>query len=174
MTCSFVDKLIAKILFHDYLNRLIANQAFDDWYWRFGVCGMVIVFTLLLNIIGVEAVGKFSILLAIFSIGPFILMIIGGATSVRGELLLKEKSTIDWPVFISVLLWSLNGWDCMGNIAGSVHNPQRTYPLGMTISVALVMLTNAVPIAIGSCLDTDWDSWQEGQFPLIAQHVTLF
>jgi len=113
--------------------------------------------------------------LAILSVGPFIVMIIGGLATGQVErnyeLLLRRKDDIDWPVFISILLWALNGWDCMGNIASHVKNPKRTYPIGMTLCVILVMLSNVLPIAFGACIDLDWDSWQEGEFPIIANHL---
>lgn len=130
-------------------------------------------FLCFLNIMGVEIIGKFSILFAIIILGPFVLLVARGIPDIQWNLFIQTKnlSDMNWPIFMSIVLWSYNGWDSMGNIAASIKKPRRTFPLAMIICVLLVVITTLFPIAIGLCIDKDWNNWKTPYFPKVAKEV---
>jgi amino acid transporter len=67
----------------------------------------------------------------------------------------------DWGLFVSTMLWSYTGWDCLGCIAGEVHDPSRTYIRGSMLTIVFVTVTYAVPVLAGVQKHPDVWTWDE-------------
>ncbi len=63
---------------------------------------------------------------------------------------------------VLVAIWNYMGWDNASTIAGEVERPQRTYPLAMFLTVALVALTYVVPVAAVAHTGLDPRGWSTG------------
>ena len=46
-----------------------------------------------------------------------------------------------------VALWNYMGWDNASTVAGEVDNPQKTYPRGIMLALAAIVLCYTIPIA---------------------------
>jgi amino acid transporter len=120
---------------------------------------------------GIDIVERLSVILTILFMIPFVLMFFWGIPELDGSYLRQTADDIQWPVFLAIILWSIDGCDSMGNIAGNVKNLNRNYPIGMILSVFLMIITNVIPIISGVCLKTDWQDWESGDWPNVARQL---
>jgi amino acid transporter len=65
---------------------------------------------------------------------------------------------------VMVAIWNYMGWDNASTIAREVDRPERTYPLAMIITVALVALTYLLPVAGASAAGIDPSAWSTGSW----------
>jgi amino acid transporter len=63
---------------------------------------------------------------------------------------------------ILIAMWNCMGWDNASTIAAEVDRPQRNYPLGMGIAVALVTLTYLVPVGVAARTGIAPSLWHTG------------
>jgi len=68
-------------------------------------------------------------------------------------------------------MWNNSGWDTVGALAAETICPQKTYPRAMFITTILVIFTYLIPIMITICLDTNWNSWEDGDFETFAYEI---
>lgn len=88
---------------------------------RFAVTGGILFITMCLNIRGVNIVGAASAVFAAIALSPFILMSLYGVQFIRWEYITASNHHPNWSAFLPVMLWSLNGWDGVGNVAANVQ-----------------------------------------------------
>ncbi|RYY38710.1 APC family permease [archaeon] len=138
----------------------------------------VLAIALVLNCFGLDAVSSAASLLTIFIMLPFLALPIVAAAShstfVPSAMLpaaTPPNFTANWSVFLSALLWNMQGWTGVGNMAAEVHNPQKVYPRGVMLAVVLVTASYAFSIICGVMLHPDMSDWEEGYFVQIARDV---
>lgn len=120
---------------------------------------------------GVQLVGRMAVLFTLLVLAPFVVMAVVGAPQVNVASWTVRPDTVEWGVFLSVLLWNTCGWDNAGCCAGEVENPELTYPRAMIVAVLLVTLAYLVPLAVGVGVNTQWGEWKEGYFPTVASQI---
>jgi amino acid transporter len=59
---------------------------------------------------------------------------------------------------------NFRGWDNASTFAGEVDRPQRTYPLAILGTVALVTLTYLIPVAAAQHAGLDASAWKTGSW----------
>ena len=166
--CSFADNALYPVMFVDYLAYLRGGMS--PWErWSIGVS--VVSAMTWLNIRGIRLVGLTSMIFTLLVLAPFAVLVVFGAPHVEPSVWLSRAGAIDWAVLLSVLLWNTSGWDNAGCCAGEVKNPQRTYPRAMAGAVVLVTLAYLLPVAVGIGVDSNWSSWREGYFPIVAARI---
>ena len=166
--CSFADNALYPVMFVDYLAYLRGGMS--PWErWSIGVS--VVSAMTWLNIRGIRLVGLTSMIFTLLVLAPFAVLVVFGAPHVEPSVWLSRAGAIDWAVLLSVLLWNTSGWDNAGCCAGEVKNPQRTYPRAMAAAVVLVTLAYLLPVAVGIGVDSNWSSWREGYFPIVAARI---
>jgi hypothetical protein len=79
---------------------------------------------------------------------------------------------------IGIVIYNMLGFSLPGNMAGSVQNPKRNFPLAMLISIVLIILNYFLPVLLVSAVPLPalqgtprWSEWQLGYFSLAAQQV---
>lgn len=163
------------VLFASYVGQLVPSIS-TAGLWGVKLTGLLIV--TVLNIIGVEAVEMASLIMVVLVQTPFIMMPITAAI---------EKQPFNWSalgqstnwlaqfaVFISTICWNAQGWVTLGNIAAEVHNPKRSFPIGLSISVTLVAINYLYPVAVCVAMAPDTSLWQTGYFVTIAQNTATW
>lgn len=68
---------------------------------------------------------------------------------------------------VAILYWNFSGLDCVSTCAGEVKNPSRSYKLGLSLAILLIVLTYFLPLsaAVVSVDEAgEWKSWEEGSF----------
>ena len=138
----------------------------------------VVVVVVALNVVGMDAVASSATALTLFIMVPFLaLPVVAAARSSDFEWhALAPAATIpDWqaqlPVFVSGILWNMQGWNGVGNLAAEIRAPQRSFPAGVTIAVALVTASYAYSILFGTVLHPDLADWEDGYFVNVASQV---
>lgn len=131
--------------------------------------GMVLL-CFLLNVRGVDAVARASLVITFLCVAPFVLMLVVQLDDiVAADLHIFEvPAEPDLGVFLSTMMWSYTGWDSLGCIAGEVKNPGRTYIVGSLLTLVLVTATYGLPVLIGVQLQPDLARWAPGTFVALA------
>lgn len=79
---------------------------------------------------------------------------------------------------IGIILYNMLGFSLPGNMAGSLQNPKRNFPLSMLISIILIIANYILPVLIVAAVPLPslqgvprWSEWQLGYFSLAADKV---
>jgi amino acid transporter len=168
LAASVFDLGIYPALFAAYLARLVPACASP--HVELAVRAAVLVGCVAWNLRGAKSVGRGAELLAVVMLSPFavfaVLAFARGASDPAGTL-----PTGDFFGGVLVAMWNTMGWDNASTIAGEVRRPQRTYPLAMLLTVALVVLTYVVPIAAARAAGTDLGELSTGGWADAAGHA---
>jgi len=150
---SLFDTALYPFLAVAYLNYFLANMCgVTLGYWalysiRVVLCVIVCIF----NLLNVQMQGTISLLFAAACLLPFALLTVLGLTSINWHTAFTHFhpiSEVNWGLLLSVVLWVGSGWDSPGTVAGDVKTPKKTYPRAVTTAVALVTLTNLMPVLV--------------------------
>mmetsp|Transcript_16450 Transcript_16450/g.20877 ORF Transcript_16450/g.20877 Transcript_16450/m.20877 type:complete len:361 (+) Transcript_16450:689-1771(+) len=166
------------------MNRLI----------RFFILSSTAVILAYLNYLGLEIVGKMSIVICIISMSPFIIMVLIGIPKVdpsrwfelpeegassgkagwedSGWLPLANVWGVLWRPLLNNLFWNLNSFDSGANFSGDTRDPGKNFPLGMFYGVILVGMSYFIPlvIAIGAT-DSLQSDWVDGYLAVAATQI---
>ncbi|ELP84810.1 amino acid transporter, putative [Entamoeba invadens IP1] len=160
-----IDNAVYPTLFIGYLTEKVPEL---QWWATLLIKFAVTSVATFLNIIGVDIIGKISVLFTICVLFPFVVFVCFGVFSPDAHwsnlidtLPFKE---MNWSLLISVLFWNINGVDGCGNISEEVKEPKRTIPRSMTLLVIMTVMTYIIPCMVGTILDDNWSQWVEGSF----------
>lgn len=91
---------------------------------------------------------------------------------------------MNWPLYLSVLLWNTSGWDNAGTLAGEINNPQKTfvfccffvflisrYPKALFLTLLLILSIYIWPLSVSVCVDKNYSQWILGHYADIAEQV---
>ncbi|KAG7355864.1 amino acid permease [Nitzschia inconspicua] len=184
------DNAIYPVLFLDYAIQMWSSADELNSVVRLILIGVVSVFLGFLNWLGLEIVGKMSLIIGILSMSPFVIMVLVGVFQLDPQRWLQtpslsqseevESSTnlrvilgsIAWRPFLNNLFWNLNSFDAGACYAGEVENPGRTLPRAMFIAVCMVIAGYLFPlmVAIGAT-DSTPEDWEDGYLATAAGSI---
>jgi len=192
------DNAIYPVLFLEYLLQHIFgnDDAFEGMnrLVRFVILSSTSIILAYLNYLGLEIVGKMSIVICIVSMSPFIIMVLIGipkvnphrwfelpdddvsANTVRWEdsgwLPLVNVWGVLWRPLLNNLFWNLNSFDSGANFSGDTRDPGKNFPRGMFYSVILVVFSYFIPllIAIGAT-DNKQSDWVDGYLAVAISEI---
>lgn len=123
---------------------------------------LVAVFTII-NLFGIQEVGKLSTFLTIVVIAAFTLVTIVGFANWNQnpvEPFMPQDSGIVESIggCAAICIWMYFGYISLPNIAGEVENPQLI-PKAVIISLPLVTITYVLPTVAGLASVGQWESW---------------
>jgi len=164
------------VLIADYMLQLIPTLS-DGELWAIKLACMV--FAVILNIRGVQAVETASLIMVLLVQTPFIIMPImfaskyGGSQFAWNQLGASDLDVAggEFSVFASTLCWNMQGWVTLGSLAAEVKNVKRNYPHGLLIAVALVAINYLYPVLVGLAMSPDPSLWDTGYFVTLAQSI---
>lgn len=174
--CAVFDTAIYPVLFRHYLSNVL--PAIDG-----GVPGYIFVvgFSValtLLNYRGLSIVGWAAFALCIFTVLPFVYIVIVGLPQVKLEnvLLHPPLADVEWTSYLNVLFWNLNYWDTASTLAGEVESPRTTFPKALTITMLLVFASYFLPLLVGVGISgpgggQDWHRWTEGSLVQVGARI---
>jgi amino acid transporter len=166
--CSFADNALYPVMFVDYLSYLRGDMPFAE---RWAIGAALVALTTWLNIRGTRLVGASLLVFTVIVLAPFAAMVALGAPHVDAAAWLAGGGKGDWALLLSVVLWNTSGWDNAGTMAGEVEKPARNYPAAMAAAVVLVTVAYLLPVAVGVGVDHNWQAWEEGYFPKVADAI---
>lgn len=63
-------------------------------------------------------------------------------------------------MLLSTVMWSTDGWDAPATVAGSVANPEKTYPRAVFMCLAFCVVSTALPVMVGISYYPDRKQWE--------------
>lgn len=139
--------------------------------------GLVII-TATLNIIGIDAVVSSATVLTALVLLPF------AATPVVAA---ATGKSFDWSalatipdgfmtsgslgLFLSGLIWNLQGFTQAGNVAAEVAEPNKTFPKGIGIALTLVVASYGCCVIFGTAIHPNLADWSDGFLVNVGREV---
>ena len=175
------------VLIAAYMQQL-APALSDGALWAIKLACLA--FAVALNIVGVQAVERASLVMVLLVQTPFVLMpAVAAAKGLRFDWGALARSLGDgagsdggggaaallaggqFSVFASVLCWNMQGWVTLGSLAAEVRSARTDYPLGLLAAVLLVAANYLYPVALCVALAPDFSQWDTGFFVTLAQSI---
>src|SRR3954469_14284458 len=159
MVASVFDMAIYPTLFTLYIGRLFPSLALGHRPLALGA--MMIALCALWNLRGARSVGRGALVLTVALLAPFAVLAVCALGHAPDGATAPASLTGLWGGIL-VALWNYMGWDNASTIAGEAERPQRTYPIAMVLTVALVALTYVIPVAAVAHTGIDPRGWSTG------------
>ncbi|XP_059652987.1 probable polyamine transporter At3g19553 [Cornus florida] len=169
-----MDNALYPVLFLDYLkhsfpifNRLVARIP--------ALLGITVSLTYL-NYRGLHIVGFSAVLLAVFSLCPFVVMALLSIPRIRPQRwLVVDFRKVNWRGYFNSMFWNLNYWDKASTLAGEIENPSRTFPKALLGAVVVVVSSYLIPLLAGTgALKSDPSEWSDGYFAEVGMLIGGF
>lgn len=159
-----MDNALYPVLFLDYLKR--SFPVFNHVFARIPALLGITASLTYLNYRGLHIVGVSAVVLAVFSLCPFVVMTLLSIPRLRPKKwLVVEYSKVNWRGYFNSMFWNLNYWDKASTLAGEVENPSKTFPKAMFGAVVLVVSSYLIPLLAGTgALESDSSEWSDGYF----------
>lgn len=159
-----MDNALYPVLFLDYLKR--SFPVFNHVFARIPALLGITASLTYLNYRGLHIVGVSAVVLAVFSLCPFLVMTLLSIPRLRPKKwLVVEYSKVNWRGYFNSMFWNLNYWDKASTLAGEVENPSKTFPKAMFGAVVLVVSSYLIPLLAGTgALESDSSEWSDGYF----------
>ncbi|CAA0807461.1 Probable polyamine transporter [Striga hermonthica] len=159
-----MDNALYPVLFLDYLKR--SFPVFEQTAARIPALLAITVVLTYLNYRGLHIVGYSAVLLACFSLFPFLVMGILAVPRLQPRRwLAMDYRRVSWRGYFNSLFWNLNYWDNASTLAGEVENPARAFPRALFGAIVLVVCSYLVPLLAGTgAVQTDPGDWSDGYF----------
>ena len=168
-----IDNAVYPTLFCGYLEQMVPLPWWAEVLVKLGVT----IIATGLNLVGIDIIGRISVLFTLATLFPFVVFCGFGvfSTDVHWDNLLaiQQPAQMNWPLLISVLFWNINGVDGCGNISEDVRKVERTIPRAMLLLVLATICAYVFPCAVGSILDDNWPLWVEGSFVDISSRISV-
>ncbi|KAG5178672.1 amino acid permease-domain-containing protein [Tribonema minus] len=173
------DNSLYAVLILDYVLRLLdpdspLMEGLPRAAFLLATCALLT----MLNLRGLQFVGRTAILVCVFSLLPFIIMSCWGLKGYQYpsnwlDLPAGGLQAVEWGTLLNVMFWNLNYWDSAASFAGEVDNPGRAFPRAMACCIVLVVLSGALPILAGTGVSAnpDYALWEDGYFEAAATAV---
>ncbi|KAH0880280.1 hypothetical protein HID58_067674 [Brassica napus] len=160
-----MDNALYPVLFLDYLKH--SFPVLDHVAARVpALLGITFSLTYL-NYRGLHIVGFSAVLLAVFSLCPFLVMALLAVPRIRPQRwLFVDFKKVNWRGYFNTMFWNLNYWDKASTLAGEVESPGETFPKALFGAVLLVMGSYLIPLTAGTGALSESSSgeWSDGYF----------
>jgi len=169
LAASVFDMALYPTLFVLYLGRIWPRMG--DAHAALAVGVGVVAVCVLWNLAGAASVGTGSVVAGALLLAPF--AVLSAEALAKPSVAAPPVAGPHLPLVMGVLvvMWNYMGWDNASTIAGEVENPQRTYPLGILLTVGAVAATYI--IAVGAAWRTGIApaAWETGAWVNVATAV---
>lgn len=123
---------------------------------------IILIFTII-NLMGIQEVGKASMVLSVLVLLAFILVSVVGFMNWHYNpmtpFMPEGASVIDsMGISFAIVIWMYCGYECLSNMAGEISNPQ-VIPKGLLIAMPLIALSYIIPTIASLGSIGNWESW---------------
>jgi amino acid transporter len=169
-----MDNALYPVLFLDYLKQ--SFPIFNLMIARIpALLGITFSLTYL-NYRGLHIVGFSAVLLAIFSLSPFLLMALLSIPKIRPRRwFVVDFKKVNWRGYFNNMFWNLNYWDKASTLAGEVQNPSKTFPKALFGGMLLVICSYLIPLLAGTgAFSSSSNEWADGYFAQVGMLIGGF
>lgn len=169
-----MDNALYPVLFLDYLKRSL--PLFNNLFARIPALLGITASLTYLNYRGLNIVGHSVVLLAGFSLFPFLVMGLLSLPRIRPtRWLVVDFAKVDWRGYFNSMFWNLNYWDKVSTLAGEIEEPRKTFPKALIGAVVLVVCSYLIPLLAGTgAVQSDSSSWSDGYFAEVGMMIGGF
>jgi len=169
LAASVFDMALYPTLFVLYLGRIWPRMG--DAHVALAVGVGVVAVCVLWNLAGAASVGTGSVVVGALLLAPFAVLSVEALA--KPSVAAPPVGGPHLPLVMGVLvvMWNYMGWDNASTIAGEVENPQRTYPLGILLTVAAVAATYIIVVAAAWRTGIAPAAWETGAWVEVATAV---
>jgi amino acid transporter len=164
LAASVFDMAIYPTLFVTYLGRLWPGANAHP----VALGAAMIAVCVGANLGGAKAAGRASEALTALLLLPFVIFVLvviyKYVPSTPGAVASGPRDGGDLLGAVLVAMWNYMGWDNASTVADEVVRPQRTYPVAMLATVALVALTYVIPVVALGLAGVDVRAWDTGSW----------
>jgi amino acid transporter len=169
---TFVDLAIYPVLFVHYLAYFFPGVVM----YTVPVCLVIIWVGAGLNILGIQPLGKISLLLGAIVVIPFLLLFIAGmhqhhAGFVFPHASLRGTNFSFFGLALYTVMWNFIGWDNATTYAGEVHRPGRSYIISTVIAFVLIFAIYFITVVTAQQSGINMLALNEKGFPLLGEWI---
>lgn len=140
--------------------------------YKVEICLAIIWISAGLNILGINPVGKISLLLSVVVLVPLLIMIGMFFYHHTGPIALPHQSLkgIAFPslgMAMYVVMWNCLGWDNVTTYAEEIEKPVRSYLIAIFTAFALVIIVYLLSMFVAQQSHVDFRGLEEDGFPLL-------
>ncbi|XP_010939690.2 probable polyamine transporter At3g19553 isoform X1 [Elaeis guineensis] len=163
-----LDNALYPVLFLDYLRPSLSPAT------RAAALAAITAALTFLNYRGLHIVGLSAILLAAFSLSPFLALALLALPKIQPRRWLAfDPRRVNWRGYFNSMFWNLNYWDKASTLAGEVEDPTRTFPRALYGAVVLVVASYLIPLLAGTgAMDgSRTGEWTDGYFAQVGMVI---
>ena len=113
------------------------------------------------NVYSSRLVGRALVGLAALVMAPYLLLVVLAVPKMSAEIFFAPPAKYKIGKMLSVVYWSLSGFDSVSTFAGEVASPESTMPRSLLLACAIMLLCYALPLSAAAATD-DWRLWKDG------------
>ena len=169
LAASVFDMALYPTLFVLYLGRVWPRMS--DGHVALAVGVGVVAVCVVWNLAGAASVGTGSVVVGALLLAPFAVLSVEALAKPGVAAPRVAGPHLPLVMGVLVVMWNYMGWDNASTIAGEVENPQRTYPLGIMLTVAAVAATYIIVVAAAWNTGIAPAAWETGAWVNVATAV---
>jgi amino acid transporter len=169
----FATNAAFAVLFGNYLRYFVPNLPPSV---HFGVAVALVWIATLLNVRGIEIVGKASVVLTALILLPFVGLTVLGLLKWRFNPFVPfQDPAKGLPGALGggfvIAMWLYGGFEKLTVSAEEVENPRRAFPIALAIAVPACALSYILPTLAALAANGDWRDWGESHYAAAALQV---
>lgn len=163
---SFVLGGVYAVLFSDYLVFFFPSMI----GWKHYLVSLTLIGVIAwVNVRGIQMVGAVATALELFILLPIAVMCAIAVTKWHHNpfVPLVPPHVPPFQVFgvgLALGIWLYSGYEQMSSVAEEVDNPQRSYPIALSLVVPMSIATYFVPTLLSLAALGNWQDWHTGFF----------
>ncbi len=166
-SASFILGGVYAVMFADYMQFYFPKLG-ATWA-HFVIALSVIAVVTLVNVVGIDAVGKVATTLSVLILIPMAVMCVWGAMKWQHNPFVPLIPPGATPkqvagVGLALGLWLYSGFEQLSTVAEEVEDPQRTFPRALAWVVPMSIATYFLPTLCSLAALGDWRAWKDGYF----------
>src|SRR3989475_9480572 len=143
---------------------------------HWGIAFAFLVLVAGLNILGIQLVGKVTLILLLLALVPVAILTYLGFSQARFNpfhpLMPPARPWREvYGVGLALALWIYSGYEQVSTVIEEVDDPVRNFPRALAIVVPLAAISFFFPIAAGLAALGNWQEWQTGYLVTAARQV---
>ncbi len=170
---ALTDLAIYPVLFTEYLAFFIPEVA----PWKIPLCLFLIWTCAAINILGIQPVGRSSLLLKGAVIIPFLLLFIAaiaGKHAAASSVPATPQTGGGFTAFslgLYTVMWNYLGWDTASTIVGEVERPQRSYFVAMFTAFVIIIGMYLLATATGAFSGMNAEQLGSDGYPALGMFI---
>ena len=138
-SASAFDLGLSMVLLKSYVSKALDSS---QWLVVVQACGLVVI--VMLNCLGMTWVSRVSAVYLALTVLPFVVQMC--TVDLKPSVWTAVPTTIQYDLLCNSILWNFKGWGTVAMYSGELHNPRRTFPIGVAMGAVCVCVIYVLPL----------------------------